>query len=123
MSPHALGWFEISVTDFQRACAFYEEVLGVKLEVLDLGDMLMALLPAEDGGVGGALQHDAAARPSEHGTVVYLEAGPDLQPALDRVVQAGGRVTVPKSLVPGDQGYYALFIDSEGNRVGLMSPA
>ena len=42
MAQHALGWFEISVTDFERARAFYEEVLGVTLEVLDLGTMLMA---------------------------------------------------------------------------------
>ncbi len=123
MAQHALGWFEISVTDFERARAFYEEVLGVTLEVLDLGTMLRALFPAAEGGVGGALQYDEKAQASEYGTVVYLEAGEDLQPALDRVVAAGGQVIVPKDAVPGDTGYYALFRDCEGNRVGLMSPS
>lgn len=123
MSPHALSWFEISVTDFARACTFYEALLDATLEIHDMGDVLMALLPVGEGGIGGALQYDKDALPSEHGTVVYLDAGADLQAMLDRVEPAGGRVTMPKALIPGDFGYYALFTDSEGNRVGLMSPS
>ena len=29
--PHALNWFEIPVTDFARAKAFYETLLGITL--------------------------------------------------------------------------------------------
>lgn len=123
MPHHALSWFEISVTDFARACAFYERVLGVRLEIHDMGDVLMALIPVGEGGIGGALQYDASARPSEHGTVVYLDAGEDLQPMLDRVVPAGGAVMLAKTKIQGDFGYFAYFRDSEGNRVGLMSPS
>ena len=53
---------------------------------------------------------------------MFLNAGPDLQVALDRVEPAGGRVLMPKTAIPAENGgYFAMFADSEGNTVGLVS--
>jgi predicted enzyme related to lactoylglutathione lyase len=40
---------------------------------------------------------------------------------LDRTVQAGGKIIVPKTLIGEDTGYYAFIVDTEGNRVALHS--
>ncbi len=54
--------------------------------------------------------------------MIYINAGRDLEPALQRIEPAGGKVLVSKTQVGPGMGYYAVFVDSEGNRVGLASP-
>ena len=58
--------------------------------------------------------------PQDNGTLVYLFTGDDLAPVLARVPAAGGTVAMPRTSI-GEHGFIALFIDSEGNRVGLHS--
>ncbi len=70
---------------------------------------------------GGALVKHADYRPSATGTVVYLNAGADLALPLGRVETSGGKVITPKTKISDEAGYYALFLDTEGNRVGLHS--
>lgn len=38
-----------------------------------------------------------------------------------KVPAAGGKVVTPKTALPEGMGYFAHFVDSEGNRVGLHS--
>lgn len=59
--------------------------------------------------------------PRDNGTLVYLNGGEDLNLALGRVKEAGGEVVMDKTDIGQDIGHFALFIDSEGNRVGLYS--
>lgn len=121
---NAINWFEIPVTNIERAKSFYEAIFGFELFDLDIGDGLkMALFPAESGSVGGALiQKEAYYIPSDtFGPLLYLNANPDLQIVLDKVVNSGGEVSIPKKLITEDNGYMAVIIDSEGNRVALHS--
>lgn len=118
----ALNWFEIPVDDMTRARRFYATLLDTELHVEPMCEGEMALLPYEQPAIGGCLFRHEALAPSAQGTLVYLNAGEDLGPMLDRVEAAGGRVTLPKTLINDAVGYMALFIDSEGNRVGLHSP-
>ncbi|MBT9550388.1 MAG: VOC family protein [Hydrogenophaga sp.] len=122
-SPHAINWFEIPVTDFARAVAFYETVLGRPIETMALGPSTMGFLSMGPDSVGGAIVHEEGATPSRSGTLVYLNGGDDLAPTLARVEGAGGSVTVPKSDIGSGFGFFAHFIDTEGNRVGLHSMA
>ena len=121
---NALNWFEIPVTDIDRAKAFYGEVLGSELKafsVAELGDRTERMLPYQDG-VGGALvQHDDYI-PSQAGSVVYLNGGDDLSVPLGRVEKAGGKVLAEKMGI-GENGFIAFFLDTEGNKVGLHSMA
>jgi predicted enzyme related to lactoylglutathione lyase len=118
---HALNWFEIPVTDFTRAKTFYERVLGVTVEPMVMGPTTMGMLSSDPTAVGGALVHGADAAPSQNGTLVYLNGGDDLAPMLARVAQAGGSVVVPKTEIGNEFGYFAHFVDTEGNKVGLHS--
>ena len=84
-TPHAINWFEIPVTDFARAKAFYETVLGRPIETMTMGPSTMGFLSMGPDSVGGAIVLEEGATPSRSGTLVYLNGGDDLAPTLARV--------------------------------------
>jgi hypothetical protein len=117
----AISWFEIPVADMARATKFYEAILDVQLNAFQVpgGGPMMAMFPA-DGGVNGALCClPGFYTPSHQGPLIYLNANPDVQHALDKVVAAGGKVMVPKTLITEEYGYMAVIEDTEGNRIAL----
>jgi predicted enzyme related to lactoylglutathione lyase len=59
--------------------------------------------------------------PSMDGTIVYLNAGDNLQSTLDKVRLNGGKVVVPKTQISPEIGFFAMFTDTEGNKLGLHS--
>jgi uncharacterized protein len=118
---HALSWFEIPVTNFARAKAFYETVLGQTIEPMVMGPTTMGFLSTDPNAVSGAIVHSEDAIPSKAGTIVYLNGGADLALMLARVEPAGGAIAVPKTEIGNDFGCFAHFIDTEGNKVGLHS--
>jgi predicted enzyme related to lactoylglutathione lyase len=113
-------WFEIPVSDIDRATAFYENVLGVRLSPLEQGGYKMAWFPTHESarGSSGALVKAEGRTPGKAGTLVYLVV-PDVDAALTTVQELGGRVMLPRT--SGDSGSIAHFEDSEGNLVALMS--
>jgi predicted enzyme related to lactoylglutathione lyase len=119
---NALNWFEIPVLDLTRANRFYSAVLQTALREETMAGVQMAILPYQNGGVGGALALAKHLAPSLDGTVVYLDAGGDLDGVLARVVAAGGEVVTGKTLISENIGSIAFFKDTEGNRIGLHSP-
>ena len=117
-------WFEIPVTDMTRAVRFYETLFQSSLHRESAGPMELAVFPRRDeGGTTGCLAHGEMLKPGSDGTVVYLNADPQLDQVLERVRAAGGEVLVPRTELPDDIGCFALFRDSEGNRVGLHALA
>jgi predicted enzyme related to lactoylglutathione lyase len=58
---------------------------------------------------------------SQSGPILYLEMANDLNDTLELVEKNGGHVLMPKSLVAPGKGYWALFLDTEGNRLALHS--
>ena len=120
---NTLNWFEIPATDFARAIAFYAAVLDAPIHVDPSPHLQYAYLPSdpEKGGFGGAIASGENFVPAMTGTTVYLDGGNDLSVPLGRVESAGGRVILPKTGIGGNRGFIALFIDTEGNKVGLHS--
>lgn len=121
---HAISWFEIPTTDLDRAAKFYETILGITLVPMDMPNFQMRMFPVEDmmTGVSGALTlAPDFYQPQDNGTLVYLNANPDVQLVLDRIEAAGGKIVVPKTQISADIGHMAVFIDTEGNRVALHS--
>lgn len=120
----AITWFQIPATDMARAKTFYETVSGLSLEKLDAGPgMEMWGFPADwkNGETSGAVVCGEGAVPSATGTAVFLNGNPDLQPMLDKVEAAGGKIIVPKTAIGMDAGYFAMISDPEGNTVGIHS--
>lgn len=117
---NAINWFELPATDFQRAVKFYSEVLDENLQPMEHPEMKMAFFPASENGVGGCVTHGNGNKPNPEGALVYLNGGDDLGEPLSRVESAGGKVLMPKTAI-GENGFMAIFLDSEGNRVALHS--
>jgi hypothetical protein len=122
---HAISWFEIPTTDINRAQAFYEAILAIKMIPLDFPNIQMRMFPLDDmmTGVGGALvdsggYHKASAT---DGPLIYLNGNPDVQIVLDRIEAAGGQILVPKTQISPEYGYMGVFLDTEGNRIALHS--
>ncbi len=120
---NALNWFEIAVKDIARATKFYENILDIKTTPMEMMGMKMAMFPYEgaNGKVGGALVQSQMHTPSATGSVIYLNANPDLGLVAKRIEKAGGKLSMPKTLIDENTGYMALFIDTEGNTIGLHS--
>ena len=112
---------EIPVTDLPRAIAFYQTILGLNIEKMEMDGVQMGVFPSGEETVNVVLAKGSDYRPTADGAVVYLNAGNNLQPALDKIEQNGGKIIVPKTGISPEMGYFALFIDTEGNKLGLHS--
>src|SRR5262249_43047448 len=112
---------EIPARDLEAASQFYAQVFDWWL------DSSMPEYPVfqAEGGPGGAFVavRDEA---SEHGlkfapgeVLIYLGTD-DIDAALVRVEAHGGKTLLPRTEIPSI-GYWALFQDPTGNRIGLYS--
>lgn len=121
---HAISWFEIPTANIDRAQKFYETIFDMQMIPLDNPHIQMRLFPIENmENVGGSIvfNKDFYKPSATDGSLIYLNANPDVQIILDRIETAGGKIAVPKTQISPEYGYMAIFIDSEGNRVGLHS--
>jgi predicted enzyme related to lactoylglutathione lyase len=122
---NAISWFEIPATDLARAQKFYETIFGIELMPLDTENIKMRMFPLDDmmTQVGGAVVDSGGFhKPSAtDGPLIYLNGNPDVQNVLDKIEEAGGKIIVPKTQISPEYGYMAVFLDTEGNRIGLHS--
>jgi hypothetical protein len=114
-------WFEIPVSDYERAVAFYEHLYQITMERNEIQGVQFAYFPTEDGGSAGAICHGEGYVPGGSGTLLYMNANPDMNAFLLRVEAKGGRVLVPQTLITEEQGYFGCFLDSESNRIAVQS--
>ena len=128
MEVNMISWFEVPVTDMDRAKKFYETVFNVEISIQEFGGVLMGWFPpAEDitaPGISGSLvKSEGNYIPSAtHGTVVYFNSqSGDISDELSRVEAAGGKILQDKTLISNEIGYMAQIIDSEGNRIALYN--
>jgi len=113
-------WCDIPVLDLNRAIRFYSAVLGREVGKHEFGGATLGVLPHNEGEVSGCLVAGAAAKPSDRGVMIYLNANGRLDEAVAAVTPNGGSVIEPKHPI-GPFGFRAIIIDSEGNRVALHS--
>ncbi len=117
---NAINWFEIPAADFGRAVKFYGTVLGTELQQMKMDNIDMGMFPTQDNGVGGCVTYGNGVKPSAEGSLVYLNGGEDLAVPLAKVEAAGGSIVMPKTQI-GENGFMAIFTDSEGNKVAFHS--
>jgi predicted enzyme related to lactoylglutathione lyase len=113
--------FEIPATDISRAIEFYKAILDITIETYDMGPFQMGVFPYENQMVTGVIMQGEGYQPSANGITIYLNAGDNLQLILDKVEKNGGQIIVPKTEHGDGSGYFAIFLDSEGNKMGLHS--
>ncbi len=125
---NAVTWFEIPVIDTSRAKKFYETILDMVMQTQYMEETKeeVTFFPftpniprATSGRVSGVLVKNERVRPSGTGITVYLNANPKIKTVLDKIEHAGGKIIMPDKKIA--VGHVAIFIDTEGNRVGLYS--
>ena len=111
-----ISWVEIPAVDFNRAVGFYSKVLQMDLEALDYGAEKMACFPTGEG----AISYASGFKPSKDGLLVSLNTEDDLEGTISRIKENGGQIVQPKTKIQAEgRGYFATFIDCEGNKLGL----
>ena len=122
---NAISWFEIPATNMQRAQKFYETIFGISMIPMDMENIKMCMFPSDDmmTQVGGAIVDSGGFHKASltDGVLIYLNGNPDLQNVLNKVEAAGGKIMVPKTQISPEYGFMAVFVDTEGNRIGLHS--
>lgn len=130
-----ITWFEIPVEDLDRAISFYTKVLGIKIEKSKFLKQEYGVFNKEVNTIKGALVKKENHIPGE-GIILFFYVI-DLSDSLKKVESFGGKILVEKTLlkqqtedgflsikqnlIDGNIGYYAEFIDSEGNKICLYS--
>ena len=115
-----VSWFEIPAVNFKQAVAFYSNIYGVSMETVENESVSVAFFPVKTG-IGGAIVSSPGSTPGDKGPLLYLNGGDDLNRVLEMVEPSGGRVIMQKTLINEESGYFAVFIDSEGNKLALHS--
>lgn len=123
---HAISWFEIPTENLDRATQFYETILGLELQPMDMPGMQMRIFPIDNmmEGVTGVLikTEDGFHKPSSsHGPLVYLNANAGMVDILSKVESAGGQILQDRMQISPEHGYMAIILDSEGNRIAFHS--
>lgn len=111
-------WFDLPVADLDRARAFYQAVLGVNVHKEQFGDTAFCVIEHQEGN-GGCLVLDAA-KVSDGGVLVYMNAEGRIRDAVAKARAGGGKVLQDTHPI-GPHGFRAIVQDSEGNRIALHS--
>lgn len=111
-------WIELPATDLDRAIAFYSAVFGHEPgQVIDQGVRRISILP---GAPSVSLNQTGGFTPTAEGSLPYFDVDEPLSTTVQRVIQGGGRVIEPIEQ-RGENGFFALIADSEGNGVTIHS--
>lgn len=119
-SPNPVVYFEIPVTDIDRAMKFYTSVFNFTFEkqVIDHNEMALFPFSEERAGVSGALAKGEIYKPTKDGVVIYFKTE-SIDKTLKLATENGGQILYPKTS-NGNFGFVAEFEDSEGNRIALF---
>lgn len=122
MKANMVSWFEIPVSDMNRAKSFYDAVFNISINIQDFGGVMMGFFPSlkEGPGAMGTLIKEESYTPSHEGTLIYFSCD-YVQNELDNIENAGGKILQEKTLISPDHGHIGVFQDSEGNRIALYS--
>jgi len=135
-------WFEIPVFDFKRALQFYSGIFsGVDFDVTEFNGVPHAIFkpkfPGTELAMAGALVEYKDTQEKTRGPILFFEVSYGMDKVISLIKERGGQVIkekaliknkeqdgrtiIPKTLIDGNVGYYAYFLDTEGNKMGLYS--
>lgn len=117
MAAHRIVHVELSAQDPAAAGAFYAELFGWKLQPVPEDDYLLFEPPDAPGG-GFVRTGSMGFQPGE--VLIYV-ATDDIDATLQRAEALGGQTLVPQTEIP-NIGWFGIFRDPAGNRIGLFTP-
>lgn len=116
-----VNWFDINVSDLERAKKFYETVFNLQLTDFPIEFGRQSGFPFDEKGMNitGALVEKKDFVANGNNTLIYFESE-DCVTEEARVEAAGGKIIRPKMSI-GPFGFVAVLMDTEGNTIGLHS--
>jgi predicted enzyme related to lactoylglutathione lyase len=120
--------FEMPAEDRNRMAAFYQKAFGWKVQMLgpEMGDYVLVTTAESDvkpgapaGAINGGFFPKKPDWPAQYPSVVI--AVDDIESAMRRVADAGGKVLGEPMQIPS-VGQYVAFFDTEGNRASMLQP-
>jgi len=102
---------EIFSKDLKGSKKFYEDVFNWKITVgIEGMPDYATFMDTEEMGGGFT--------PDVKGIIFYIEAD-DIEGTLKKIESAGGKVEIPKTMISEEIGYFAIFTDPSGTKLGL----
>ena len=122
MSEHNVVHIELPANDGGAASRFYGDVFDWKTQSWEGGgegqDYFM-FQPADGPGGGFNPVSEQGLFPVKPGEVIIYIGTDNIEDSLSKIEGKGGNTVVARTEIPG-MGWYAIFTDPTGNRVGLF---
>lgn len=121
--------FEMPAEDQKRMGEFYAKVFGWKTQMMgeDMGNYMVVTTtesdekgPKKPGAINGGFYKKTKEMGSIHPSIVI--AVENIKEHIKKIEHAGGKILGEPMDIPG-VGMYTNFIDTEGNRVGVLQPS
>lgn len=122
--------FEMPAENRKRMAEFYSKTFGWQTQQLgpDMGEYVLVSTTESDetgrpkmqGAINGGFYQKTDDPVSNHPSVVI--AVDDITQAMKKINNEGGKILGEVMMIPGI-GSYVSFIDTEGNRVGVLQPS
>ncbi len=136
MEKSIIKWIQIPSKNVKRAASFYENVFGASFFFEELNGISHAVFKENTTGqkmINGAIIE--VKEPLGVGVVLFFGATGNFENIIDLIKENGGKIIVDKTLITKKEndktslipntyiddkpGYFAHFLDSEGNKMGL----
>ena len=120
MPNHPIVHIEIPAKKAKEAGKFYSDLFGWKIEADPTYNYVQ--FQAEGGPGGGFVEVGGSSAPIQYkpdSLLVYVSTD-DIDATLAKVESLGGKTVLPKTEIP-QMGWWAVFADPTGNRVGLFT--
>jgi predicted enzyme related to lactoylglutathione lyase len=126
MKSNPVVHFEMPYKDNERVMNFYSKAFGWQMKKLgsEMGDYVLAGTTETDenmmiktpGTINGGFYKPDPSNPPIPSVVISVD---DLNVSIKKVTAIGGKILGEPVEIPGI-GHYVSFIDTEGNRVGML---
>ncbi len=116
MAGHPIVHIDISAKDTAAASKFYAELCGWHIDFAP--DFTYYQFRGDGGPGGGFVKVDG--QMYKQGDILLYIAADDIEAFLKKAATLGGKTLQPKTEIPG-VGWFALFADPSGNRMGVFT--
>lgn len=133
-----LTWIQIPSKNLKRSASFYENVFDASFIFEELNGIPHAIFKVGENGkklLHGAITEVNSDYKVSSGPVLFFDATGDFETIMTLIEENGGEIThektliiskesedsytIPNTYIDNKPGYYAHFLDSEGNKMGL----
>lgn len=115
-----IGWFEIKVTDFEKAKNFYSQIFDWEFKLSQGSKTIYWNIYTGENTVGGGFTKRELSEQQGQSIIIYIEVE-DIDFVVEKIKSLGGKISQEKTLISETAGYFAIFKDLDENTMGLWS--